>query len=487
MLTMQSVSFSYSSARPVLVDVDLDLGRGWHGLVGANGSGKSTLLALLAGRLQPDAGRVVVPRPVVWCEQVVDIPSTEVRAFAASADAAAYVMRGRLGLEPDMLDRWPTLSPGERRRWQVAAALDGDPAVLLVDEPTNHLDRESRELLVAALARYGGIGVIVSHDRDVLDRLTGSTIRVDAGRVQHWHAPYSAARVEWGRAREAIVEDREDATRRARALQRRLADERRASETKTAQWKRSQRYARPGEHDVTSAAQTKRFRDGQKAAGRRLTAVRDAAARADDARRAIVVEREHRGPIAFDGVAAPRPVLVTYTGDLTVGDRILVPDLSVVVERDTRLRLDGVNGAGKTTLLDALAAGWDLPPDRLLHLPQDLTEAEAERRLAVTLARSNDRLGRTMQLFARLGGEPDAVLASDRPSPGELRKLLIADALGSEVWCLLLDEPTNHLDLDTVEVLEDALADYPGAVVVVSHDDRFADTVTNQALVLAPR
>jgi ATPase subunit of ABC transporter with duplicated ATPase domains len=89
-----------------------------------------------------------------------------------------------------------------------------------------------------------------------------------------------------------------------------------------------------------------------------------------------------------------------------------------------------------------------------------------------------------MQLFARLGGEPGDVLASDRPSPGELRKLLLADALQRNVWCMLLDEPTNHLDLDTVERLEEALDAFPGALVVVSHDDVFADRLTTRTIVL---
>ncbi|HVR33960.1 MAG TPA: ATP-binding cassette domain-containing protein [Acidimicrobiia bacterium] len=483
-LSLASVSFSYNAARAVLSDVDLELGVGWHGLVGANGSGKTTLLRVISGELEPNSGTVMRPDPVIRCDQVVDTPSAEVAAFAASWEPAAYTLRGRMEIEPEMLDRWSTLSPGERRRWQVAAALVADPAVLALDEPTNHLDAESSQLLVAALERFRGIGILVSHDRDLLDQLTTDTIMVADGRVRHWDASYTTARLEWERSLQQARSDLDAATRDARKLARRLADEQRAADLKIAQWKRSQRYARPGDHDTTSAVRTRKFRLGEAAAGKRISAVRDQARRAEDARGRLAVQRDHRGPISFTGSTAPRRVLVECRGPLTAGERVLADHIDVTIERDTRLGIAGRNGAGKTTLLRHLRQRWDLPAEQLLFLPQDLSFAESEEALAGIVVRSADRLGQTMQLFARLGGEPDDVLASDHPSPGELRKLLLADALVRSVWCMMLDEPTNHLDLDTVEALEAAIADYPGALVVVSHDARFTAAVTNTRLEL---
>lgn len=484
-LSLSSVSFSYSDAHPVLTDVDLDLGRGWHGLVGPNGSGKTTLLSVMSGDLAPTAGAVHRPATVVRCPQVVDSPSAEVLALAASHDASAYAARGRLDLDPEMIERWPTLSPGERRRWQIAAALFAEPDVLLVDEPTNHLDRETAQMLRDSLARFSGVGVVVSHDRGLLDWLTSSTILARDGSVEHWAAPYSQARIEADRAEAAAHAALDRATRQARALERRLADERRSAELKSARWKRAQRYARPGDHDATSAGRTKVYRDGEAAGGQRIGALRERADRTDDARRALTVRRDHRGPISFEGGPAPRPILVEFTGSLHAGHRLLASDLDVVIGRSSKIRISGANGAGKTTLLEALRQRWDLAGERLLFLPQDFSEKEAAARLAEIVGRSNDEVGSTMQLFSRLGGDADAVLASVLPSPGELRKLVLADAIGRHVWAMLLDEPTNHLDIEAVEALEDAFGDYPGALVVVSHDDTFAERITNEAVLLS--
>src|SRR5262249_33748517 len=176
-IRIERLAFAYSDLVPLLSDVDLHLTRGFTGVVGANGDGKSTLLGLVAGRLAPSAGRIrLEPRDalVALCPQDVDALPPDARELAERGDADAGRWRAVLARGPDQLARWPTLSPGERRRWQLGGALARGPDILLLDEPTNHVDPSCRALLLGALHRFDGLAVVISHDRAVLDELTAA-------------------------------------------------------------------------------------------------------------------------------------------------------------------------------------------------------------------------------------------------------------------------------------------------------------------------
>jgi ATPase subunit of ABC transporter with duplicated ATPase domains len=155
------------------------------------------------------------------------------------------------------------------------------------------------------------------------------------------------------------------------------------------------------------------------------------------------------------------------------------------VNRDSKIRVAGVNGAGKTTLLNAIVAASHLPPDRILHLPQELTRSDGIAMLESIRTLPSEPRSRVLTLVAALGIDPERVLASQVPSPGEARKLALAYGLGRQVWACVLDEPTNHLDMPAIERLEDALAEYPGALVIVTHDEPLANRVTNEEWRLA--
>ena len=172
---LSGLSFSYADSISILSDVTLSLAPGWTGVVGPNGAGKTTLLRLISGELEPVAGHVHLDPPTAQiqvCAQTVEAMTLEIESFARALDGGARRIQGELRLDPATLSRWPTLSPGERKRWQVGAALAAAPSILMLDEPTDHLDIEARELLVAGVERFRGIGIVVSHDRALLDRIT---------------------------------------------------------------------------------------------------------------------------------------------------------------------------------------------------------------------------------------------------------------------------------------------------------------------------
>lgn len=475
------VSYSYSSAVSVIDDASFDLGPGWTGLVGANGAGKSTLLSLLAGDHPPDIGSVtVVPAGTspILCEQRVDDVTAAITEFAARWDREANRLRGRLDLHTSELERWPTLSPGERKRWQIGAALASAPDVLLLDEPTNHLDDEARSLLLDALSDFTGTGIVVSHDRGVLRTLTTHTLRIHRGRVRLWSGSYEIARDSW--EAEAVVarRDRERLKNEQRKIRRRLADQRRTAQEKDAKRLKERREASIHDLDTRGAVATGRHAAGQRAGARAREVTRARLESVTDDITATSVERSHGGDIGFSADGARKELLIRFDGPVTIPDGSALLRADVAVGRSDRIHITGPNGVGKTTLLNTLVDNASISPDRMLVLHQETTSDEAIGWLDTVRSLPNAEQGRVMSLVSLLGSDPGTLLASDRPSPGEARKVALALGLGTPTWLLVLDEPTNHLDLPSIERLEAALRDYPGALLVVTHDNDLAESVT---------
>jgi ATPase subunit of ABC transporter with duplicated ATPase domains len=483
---MQSIratklAFAHGDRAALFEGVNFHLSTGFYGIVGPNGTGKTTLGRLIAGELEPTSGSLtLLPEEsrVVLCEQRVERLVTEVVVFGADESGPARRLRDRLGLVPLDLERYATLSPGERKRWQVGAALFAEPDVLILDEPTNHLDRAARDLILSALERFSGIGLVVSHDRELLEHLTAHTLRVHAGTIELFPGSYATARALWearsGQAleeREKRVADRDALEARLQRARREQAKAQRELSTRVKQRDRNDSDARSiGAKNLVSWAVG---RLGKDARHLRHEVERKGAEIPD-----FVVDKSIGRSVFARYERAPKPVLAALdAGAIELGGTLLLEHGYLAFERDARIELRGPNGAGKSTLLERLY-GKNLLGEGLLYVPQEITEHEASLSLARLRGLARDERGYVLSIVAALGLDPDRLLATSTPSPGEARKLAIASALARNAFGLVLDEPTNHLDLPSIERLEAALSAYPGALLLVTHDDAFASALT---------
>ena len=170
-IVFQNLSFTYDRAtQPLFTNLSLHLTQGWTGIVGANGVGKTTTLKLATGNLKPLSGYVSIPEFAIYCPQRTDAVPDHLHELVNAMDGGAFEIKGRLGVEDDWIDRWATLSHGERKRAQIAVALWRRPHVLAVDEPTNHLDIDAQNMLFTTLAAFHGVGILVSHDRKLREK-----------------------------------------------------------------------------------------------------------------------------------------------------------------------------------------------------------------------------------------------------------------------------------------------------------------------------
>ena len=479
-LRAQRLCFAFSD-RPLLGDVTFHLTRGWTGLVGANGSGKTTLLRLLLGELTPTKGQLrVEPEGAVvrWCPQRVEEQGPEVSAFAWASDRLARRLQGRLRLQPQTLERWSTLSPGERKRWQLGAALWTEPAVLLLDEPSNHLDLEGLSILRAALRDFGGVGVIVSHDRALLDEVTSSTLRVDQGSARLWQHPFSAARELWLAEEAAVRDTQRETRRRLQHEERRLVGSRKTMEASERSRSAGARMKSRSDGDARSMAADFRAQNAERAhtatarrVERKVGLVREALAQ-------IEVRDEAGQALFLRSEACPHRTVVQFQG------RVLGREVSLQLRRDEHLLIRGPNGSGKTTLLRKVLETCRVPEAKRLVLPQELSAEETRMDLEALRELPKQARGLVLQLVHALGVEPDQLLRTEEPSPGEARKLRLALGLGRHCWLAVLDEPTHHHDLPAIERLEVALREFPGALLMVTHDARLAAAVASDSLPL---
>ena len=455
---------------PLLEGADLSIAPGERlCLVGRNGSGKSTLLKIAAGLVEADAGeRFVHPGATVrYLPQEPDLTGfattlAYVEAGLGPGDdpyRAAYLL-GELGLTGEEDPK--TLSGGEARRTALARALAPEPDILLLDEPTNHLDLPAIEWLEREIGAMRSAMVLISHDRRFLETLSRATVWLDRGRTRRMDRGFAFFE-EW---RDAVLEEEE---RDRQKLDRKIVAE---------------------EHWVRYGVTARRKRNVRRMANlAALRSERREARRAVGSVRMAATEGEESGKLVIEAIGV---------GKAWRPDEPVVKDFSIRIARGDRIGIVGPNGAGKTTLLNLLTG--TIPPDSgTVKLGASLAMVTLDQRResldpAETLANTMTGGGSD---YVDVAGERKHVIGYMRDflflpeqartpvaalSGGERGRLMLARALARPSNLLVLDEPTNDLDLETLELLQEMIADYNGPVIVISHDRDFLDRVVTSTL-----
>ncbi|MBN2445259.1 MAG: ABC-F family ATP-binding cassette domain-containing protein [Phycisphaerae bacterium] len=484
LLELIDITFLYdTSTAPVFEGLCVRFPRGWTGIIGANGSGKTTLLRLVCGELAAARGRLISPDRVVYCQQRTDDPPADFEMFARADDHAACMLHGQLSIDADWPKRWETLSHGERKRAQIAVALWQQPAVLAIDEPTNHIDADARQQLSKALTAFRGIGLLVSHDRELLDSLCRHCLMIEPPGATMRPGGYTQAHQQ-GQAEQTAARDARDRARReVTRLKREQAKRRQAADQ--ANKKRSKRGLALKDHDARFKINQARVtgKDGQ--AGRVLNQMGGRVQQARDRLAGIHTKREQRMGIAIGGEQARRDFLLRLpSGTLGMGDdRVLeFPDLAI--EPSDRIALIGPNGGGKSTLVRHIRAALTFPDEKVVYLAQEIERAEGREAMRQLGSLSRREYGDIISTVSRLGSDPARVMDTKEPSPGEVRKVMLALGMARTPHLIIMDEPTNHLDLPSIECLEVALETCPSALLLVSHDMRFLDRLTRTRWIL---
>lgn len=477
-LSFDDVGFAHAgSAETIFSHLSLTLSVGWTGVVGPNGAGKTTLLRLAVGELVPGLGRVTAPGEAILCRQRTDAKPVGLVRTLESDDPLVRRVAARLGVADDWAERWDTLSHGERKRAQLAVALAGNPVVLAADEPTNHLDAEAWEMVRGALSAFDGVGLLVSHDRALLDALCGRCLFVENGeailRPDGWAEGAAQATTE----REALERRAEETSRELKRLKREYVERR--ERTAKGERSRSKRGIDARDHDAKARVDAARVSDGKSGHGLRQL---DGRLKRTEAAADLSVRRRFELGFVLPGERSGRRAdLSLPAGELELGPERRLRHPALTLRPGERVALVGPNGGGKSTLIRRVVDFLDGEPVRVVHIPQEIDAETARTILEEFRAMPSESLGRAMTLVRRLNTDPGRLLAGGAPSPGETRKLLLAAVVERRPNLVILDEPTNHLDPAATERLEEALIGCEATLLVVSHDRRFLERVTERS------
>ena len=502
LVSLREVSFGYGG-RHLLEKVDLQIERGERvGLVGRNGSGKSTLMKLISGELAADdgqvlrgpgvrIGRLIQEVPLGSESSVQEVVAMGLTSPTIEGDSSRRTVETledwelehqvervleKMSLDPHA--RFAALSSGMKRRVLLAQALVSEPDLLLLDEPTNHLDIEAVAWLEEFLIRYGGTLVFVTHDRVFLRKLSNRIIEVDRGRLLDWPCDYTTFLL------------RKESALEVEAQHQALFDKKLAQEEI---WVRTGVKARRTRSEAR-IRELNKMREERRQRKDRVGNVRLLVQDAERSGRLVIEAKQIGFRYVADAASVPPDASSVGHGN----GRDILCDFSTLILRGDKIGVIGPNGSGKSTLL-RLLLGQLQPTTGTVRLGTKLEVAYFDqlREQLDENKTAQENVGEGKQMLVINGQErhvlgylQEFLFSPERArtlvrylSGGERNRLMLAKLLTKPSNMLVLDEPTNDLDAETLELLEDLLIEYPGTVLLVSHDREFLNNVVSSTLV----
>ncbi len=477
LINANNISISFGQSAPLLDNITLNIKlRERICIFGRNGSGKSTLIKLIKGTIEPDAGTITrqknlriealdqnIPESIEG--SIADILSQKLGKqsnLIGSQDVSHKVLQltSQLNLNPS--DKYNILSAGNKLRVLFAKALINNPDILLLDEPTNHLDLSGINWLEKLLISLNKTVLFVSHDRMFIKKIATRIIEIDIGNLLNWSCDYDTYLI------------RKEADLEADAKQRALFDKKLSSEEK---WIRQGIKARRTRNQGRVRALIKLRNLKQKER-----------------------QRPKKASIKIQDAESPGKIIFTVKNiSLNYQEKKVIDSFSTIIKRGDKVGIIGPNGSGKTTLIKILTG--EITPDHgsvhtgtnltIAYFDQHRTQLDYSKNVFDNINDGNDTViinnmsRHVMSYLSDFLFTPKRSLTPVKViSGGERNRLLLAKMFSQPANLLILDEPTNDLDIPTLELLEELISEFPGTVLLVSHDRTFLNNIATKTIVL---
>lgn len=485
LMSCRSINKSFGD-QMVLKGIDLDIGRGDRiGLVGRNGTGKTTLVNILTGCLDYDGGSIVTAGEQIKIGYLRQTQN-EAELFSQVVNGEFQRLTSYLGMNQVQewsQERLQNLSGGEKTKIALAGILASAPDLLILDEPTNHMDYQGVNFLIAKLAAYPGAVVIISHDRYFLDQTVSKIAEIEKGTITLYPGNYSQYREAREKERQSRQHTYESQQKEQREIEADIARLKGWSE-------KAHRESRKKGGGMMGGKEYYR-----KKAQKRDQAIKSQIKRLEKMRREEIKRPDAETQVKFSlssRVNGGRRLLEAENITKTYGDLLVFKDCSFYINRGEKVGILGPNGCGKSTLFrtilgqESLDAGkiFLSPAARVAYVGQELPQNENWSLKQLVRDRTILEQKHIFRSMVELGIAYDRLnIPLEALSRGERMKLAIGMAIIDEYDLLILDEPANHLDLYSRESLEESLIQFPGSVLIVSHDRCLLEKVCDHMLI----